>query len=290
MDVACSTRGCFVGETLPEFSQKIVECLMEGFRQSNGMTLETIKYRVLSEVMKEWKMSFRHICQLFKSHTPVGEDIRHKILRTLSPNEDWEHTLSQDFIRNEKLVKILKNLRKRGYETMAYTLLAVDGLKGNKLAHNPNYDMKRYLDNLRINLEGTKTLYENEPDESFKQRHVLGVRKVYEILYKMGETGSLYRMVYTVIRKVLKDIKPELELPEDKDIEMDEEDLNKCVGEYKSCITEEQIKKYMLDVHGINLYSTSEAVRMESLTDESESDNESVEEPPQKRKRIGNRC
>lgn len=293
-DFQCTTSDVpFVDDA--EMRRQLAEIFLQ---MQNGATVETVKHRFINAMLKKCSTSMEDICQLFTTHVPVDGKIRAQFLDRLSQmnKKDWDIVLAQDFVRKDKLQKICQTLCKGGYESMVHALLAVDGLKGSKWNQNPNYDLKRYFENLRINLCGNKSMYDNGP-RSIKLPHVLGVRGVYELLYKKYRNDSIpmHKRVYEVMRTVLNNMNPELKLKGEEEVMMTNDELEDCVSEYKKCMDEDMIRRYMYEVYHIDMTSKNKknesgSVNSEPETNSDNTDEEEMEEgadpePSPKRKR-----
>lgn len=167
----------------------------------NLASKQTIKYRMLGYVLREMEITFGDLCHLIQTHTPVHIEVAETI-KPLVKQEPYKTVMAQDFIENEKLVKVLKHLVKNGHTHVVHTLLAMDGLTSSSHSklNGPNMDMKRYVENLKYGLSGREGLYDRETSDRLKRAHVHAVRQVYHALPTDAQHAN---NMYYVLKKVL---------------------------------------------------------------------------------------
>ncbi|KAG8172503.1 hypothetical protein JTE90_017584 [Oedothorax gibbosus] len=205
---------------------------------------QTIKYRMLAYVLREIELTFGQVSQLVHTHTPVHEEVA-EILKPLVKQEHYQTLLAQDFVENEKLVKIVKHLCKNDHTDVVHILLAMDGMSGNKLNHGPNVDVKRYIGNLKFGLSGQVGLYDNEPNDTLKRAHVFAVRQVYKALPAQAQRVN---NVFHILKRVLQEYTgEEWTIGGTTSVvhNLDEETLQMGMQTYKANMTDENYQATM---------------------------------------------
>ncbi|GBM48354.1 hypothetical protein AVEN_19158-1, partial [Araneus ventricosus] len=116
--------------------------LMETMRREANdlVTMQTFKYRMLNHLMVELDLSFGHLTRLLSTHTPVHPEIAEELMSCIDKQDLVDTWLAQDFVRNDKLQKLVKSLCKNGHANTTHALLAGDGLGGGKWTNGPHLD------------------------------------------------------------------------------------------------------------------------------------------------------
>ncbi|GFT26024.1 uncharacterized protein NPIL_16971 [Nephila pilipes] len=104
--------------------------------------------------MAKLDLTFNDLNQLTSTHTPVHPEVAQEMLRWTEKHDNVANLLAQDFVRNERLHKLIRLMCKSGHTNIIHTLLAIDGLGGSKLNNGPHFDCKKYVDNLKYGLSG----------------------------------------------------------------------------------------------------------------------------------------
>lgn len=191
---------------------------------------QTIQYRMLGQALKEIKLTFGQVSQLVHSHTPVHREVA-DILKPLVKQEYYQMVLAQDFVENEKLVKMVKHLCKNDHTDVVHSVLAMDGMSGNKLSNGPTTDVKRYIENAKFSLSGKEGLYDREKEDDLKRAHVFAVRQVYKALPSQAQRVN---NVFHVLKRALQEYTgEEWTIGGDITHNLDEVLLAKCVEIYK---------------------------------------------------------
>lgn len=203
------------------FEFLLKEAIYAFYREQNTIpsdlvTKRTIHFELLNRILKELGLPWGFISQLFKTHIHIHPEITKELITT--GDEETVSTVVQNFIRNEKIIRILKQMTQHGFNVEE--LLAVDGLVVNS-ANKPNFDMKHYIQNLKYAREGPKSHFDEDPE--FKRRHCQAVRQMYKVL--KDKTKQPSKHVYTTLRHIVKH-ESNIELPE---IEMGGETLDQAV-------------------------------------------------------------
>ncbi|GFY61737.1 uncharacterized protein TNIN_226431 [Trichonephila inaurata madagascariensis] len=195
---------------------QIAESFLPEIFQSGSndlVNIYTFKYRILNDLMVKLDLTFQGLNQFLNTHTPVDPEVAKVILRC-THNHD-EIILAQDFVRNERLNRLIQSMVKSGQANTISALLAIDGLIGPKLNNGPQFEYKKYLENLKYSLSGEQGRYDREEDDLFKRTHVCAVRKVYKELenYESDVDSKFMHCVYQVMSNILKE-SAGLKLPE----------------------------------------------------------------------------
>ncbi|GFV92789.1 uncharacterized protein TNCV_2648601 [Trichonephila clavipes] len=136
---------------------QIADCLLHEIFQSGSndlVTIHTLKYRILNDLMTKLDLTFQGLNQLINTHTPVDPEVAKVILRCTHKHD--ETILAQDFVKNERLNRL------SGQANTTSTLLAIDGLIGPKLNNGPQFEYKKYIENLKYSLSGEQGRYDRE--------------------------------------------------------------------------------------------------------------------------------
>lgn len=173
-----------------------LESLLVPNNDCDLMTLRTKKMFLISNVMTALGVKWKYLFNLFKTQSFVHSNIAKRIM---NGEDDVDSLLAQGFVRNEKLLRIFKNV-----SSVNDQLMAVDGLMGN-LSNGPNFDYKHYLQNLKI--DEPKSTFDDEPE--YKRKHVLMVRLMYKELVGITEPS---KHIYNILREIFK-MTLEVELP-----------------------------------------------------------------------------
>jgi len=231
----CNTFSCLKNQIL---LSTYANCM------DNLASKQTIKYRMLGYILEEIDLTFGQVSQLVNTHTPVHPEVV-EILKPLVKQEHYQILLAQDFVENEKLVKIMRHLCKNEHTDVVHMMLAMDGMSGNKLNHGPNVDVKRYIENLKFGLSGEMGLYDHEKGDTFKRAHVFAIRQVYKALPAQAQRVN---NVFHVIKRVLQEYTgEEWTIGGTTSIvhNLDEETLKVCVQTYKDNMSKEDYQEMM---------------------------------------------
>lgn len=159
----------------------------------DSVTMRTIKLHTVGMVLDKLKLGgWNFVLKLFKTHTPVHSKIAQELLKY--GDDEMACALSQVFVRNDKLVRIVKQLAQ--LDVNMNEILAVDGLAGN-ISNGPNFEYKHYIGNLRFADKGEPKSNFDEESE-FKRLHVQTVREMYRM---MEGTPVPEKHIYDILRK-----------------------------------------------------------------------------------------
>lgn len=160
----------------------------------DSVTMKTMKLHTVGIVLEKLRLGgWNFVLKLFKTHTPVHPKIAQELLKY--GDDEMACTLCQGFVRNDKLVRIVKQLAQHEELNMD-KILGVDGLAGN-ISNGPNFEYKHYIGNLRFANKGEPKSNFDEESE-FKRLHVQTVREMYDM---MGNTPSPTKHIYDILRK-----------------------------------------------------------------------------------------
>ncbi|GFQ88171.1 uncharacterized protein TNCT_361811 [Trichonephila clavata] len=177
------------------------------------------------------------INQWINTHTPVDPEVAKVIVRYIHKHDGIESILAQDFVKNEWLNRLIQNMVKSGQSNTISTLLAIDGLIGPKLNNGPQFESKKYLENLKYSLSGEQGRYDRGEDDLVKRTHVFAIRRVYKELenHQSDENvdSKLMNCVYQVMSSMLK-VSAGLELPKGPGIPLPDNVLKACSDVYWS--------------------------------------------------------
>lgn len=255
--------------------QKVLEDTLVLACQQPGkdlVSIKSLKYRIINQLMAEWDITFSEYNQILSTHTPVHPEIVYELQQCGSKQYDLESILVHDFVKNEKLLKILRNLNHSGFSKIASYLLAVDGLGTMKIGSCPNYDMKKYLKSLRYGLTGVAGLYDRDIDDEVRRMHVVAIRKVHEEMeqYSYSEDTDLSsRAVYQVMRAAFKEY-ANIELPEGNDTPIPDELLESGVQVYFKYIPVDKFQTFVEMMKKTHKMCSTEDVKC-LLSDDEES-------------------
>lgn len=216
--------------------EKVIQNVIE--QGNDQITMRTVCLRFLGTVSKAFGLSWNQIYDLVQNCTPIHSQVAEEILNAGIKDDETEITLAQDFVRNERLVRLLKRISRRKAEA----LLAIDGLVGTISFSGPAFDFKRYLENLRYSVDGSVG---NFDDGVIKGIHIFAVRQLYKKINDAipGEE-RLSPYVYQVLRKVILDVGgPDLPLPSimNEEMRMTDAFLKECVEMYLSHARKETV-------------------------------------------------
>lgn len=195
-------------------SDSIQDLLNTVIRQHNVsmddvVSLKTMKLITVGLVMQEFNITWDFFLKRFNTHTPVHPKIAQELLK--NADEDTICTFSQIFVKNKKLLNMVKKLNPNDMNKM----LAVDGLAG-VISKKPNFNKKLYIGNLRFANKGENKFIFDEESE-FKRLHVQTVRQMYEML---KDVTAPTKYVYDILTKNILDVAgvqlPMLEFTEDE--------------------------------------------------------------------------
>ncbi|GFV21460.1 uncharacterized protein TNCV_4999161 [Trichonephila clavipes] len=127
--------------------------------------------------MTKLDLTFQGLNQLINTHTPVDPEVAKVILRCTHKHD--ETILAQDFVKNERLNRLIQSMVKSGQANTISTLLAIDGLIGPKLNNGPQFEYKKYIENLKYSLSGEQGRYDREEEDVVKRTHVCATSSVH---------------------------------------------------------------------------------------------------------------
>lgn len=221
-------------------------CLAETIRQeqNDSVTILTLKTRMLNQLMTELRLPLSYVSQIQSHSTPVHPEVARELLRWVNKQEHVDALLAQDFVHNDKILKLIKSMSKSGHANIAHALLAMDGL-GGKLNHVPNTECKKYVENLKYSLSGEKGRYDREANDDVKRAHVFAVREVYRVLDKQrSNVEKLVDGVYQVMRLILKE-RGGIDLPDVEENAWSEQVLRDGVKVYKENMNDEYFERFV---------------------------------------------
>ncbi|GFR14406.1 uncharacterized protein TNCT_422121 [Trichonephila clavata] len=237
-----SSHGSMTSNSVPAGYEVNLSFLPEAVQPGSNdlVNMQTFKYRILNDVMTKLNLTFQGINQWMNTHTPVNPEVTQVILRYIHKQDGIESILAQDFVKNERLNRLIQNMVKSGQSNTMSTLLAIDGLIGPKLNNGPQFEYKKYLENLKYSLSGEQGRYDREQDDLVKRVHVFAIRKVYQelenhLLDKLVDS-KLMHCVYQVMSSILKE-SAGLELPKGPGIHLPDNVLKACSDVYWSNTT-----------------------------------------------------
>lgn len=213
---------------------KIIELLHDSIRahdirEDDDVSLKTLKLMLVGKMLKCYNLNWMYILNLFKTHTPVHPEV----VKELQSEDDM--TLAQKFVRNEKLIRLMKTVAQNGKNLNQ--LLAVDGLGG---PSGLNFDPKHYIGNLRYG--NTEDIFDKDPE--CKRLHVLTVRQMYDMLVKQPVPE---KQIYEILRRCFEEMArvkiPKIEFEENE--LMDERTQEKVGRFYMSTMGKENIQSFV---------------------------------------------
>ncbi|GFV81418.1 uncharacterized protein TNCV_3210371 [Trichonephila clavipes] len=215
---------------------QIAESFLPEIFQPKGndlINMHTFKYRILNDLMVKLDLTFQGLNQWINTHTPVDPEVAKVILRCTHKHDGIESILAQDFVKNERLNRLIQNMVKNGQSNTISTLLAIDGLIGPKINNGPHFQYKKYLENLKYSLSGEQGRYDREEDDLVKRIHVCAIRKVYKELenYHLDVDSKLMHCVYQIMNSILKE-SAGLELPKGPGIPLPDNVIKTCSEVY----------------------------------------------------------
>lgn len=193
-------------------------------RDDDAVSLKTLKLMLVGKILDCYGIDWPFLLNHSKTHTPVHPDI---VKELQQGDDEANHLLAQKFVRNEKLMKILKLMAQNGKQVSQ--ILAVDGLGG---PSGLNFEPKHYIGNLRYGCSnddaGTDNYFDKGPD--CKRLHVQTVRHMYTMLDNVPVPE---KQVYEILRQCFDEMArmklPKLELEEH---EVMDENLQDAVGRF----------------------------------------------------------
>ncbi|GFV82856.1 uncharacterized protein TNCV_1178711 [Trichonephila clavipes] len=215
---------------------QIADSLLPEIFQSGSndlVNIHTFKYRILNDLMTKLDLTFQGLNQLINTHTPVDPEVAKVILRCTHKHD--EIILAQDFVKNERLNRLIQSMVKSGQANTISTLLAIDGLIGPKLNNGPQFEYKKYIENLKYSLSGEQGRYDWKEDDLVKRTHVCAARKVYKELenYESDVDSKFMHCVYQVMSNILKK-SAGLELPKGPGVTSPDNVMKACSDVYWS--------------------------------------------------------
>lgn len=216
--------------------QKIVDLLYDSIRAHNvreddDVSLKTLKLMLVGRMLKCYNLDWMYVINLFKTHTPVHSEM----VKELQGKEEVNLTLAQKFVRNEKLLRMMKTYAQNGNNLNQ--LLAVDGLGG---PSGLNFDPKHYIGNLRYGK--SEDLFDEDPE--CRRQHVLTVRQMYDML-KSAPVPEKH--IYEILRRCFEEMArtklPKIEFEQNEGID---EKLQSKVGRfYMSAMGKANIQSFL---------------------------------------------
>lgn len=197
-----------------------------GIRPSDLTTYRSRNIHLVTSIMKKLRLKISWFNHLFKTHSYVHPNIAETLM---NGDEEVETLLAQGLVRNDKLLKILKN-------GLHDEILAVDGLSGN-LYNGPNFDYKHYLQNLKH--ESPQSHYDEDP--KYRRKHCLLVRDMYKELKNV--TNEPAKHVYSILRGIFKEVM-DVELPPVKDMTetLPADVESRCTMTYLGRLTKKEVE------------------------------------------------
>lgn len=131
------------------FDERIQDLIQDFYQEHEVLefddltTLRSIHLRLVERVLRKINLTWNALTNILKGNTIVHPE-NAKILKPYC-DEEMELNLAQYFVRNDKLIKFLKQLSHHDFNVDAF--LAVDGMVGN-VVNGPNYEYKNYIQNL----------------------------------------------------------------------------------------------------------------------------------------------
>lgn len=210
-------------------------------KEDDAVSLRTLKLMLVSKVLEGLGLEWNYVVDLFKTHTPVHPEIAKELKRV--GEEEVDCAVAQMFVRNEKLVSLLKVLEE--HDVNMNKILAVDGLAGT-ISVGPHFERKLYVANLRYGNRGDpKSPFDLDPEH--KRLHVQVVREMYDML---GDAPAPEKQIYEILRKSFEEM-AEVYIPEARFHEnetMDARLQGKCGVFYMRAMGEENIKNLVNDL------------------------------------------
>lgn len=205
-------------------------------KENDAVNLKTLKLLLVGHVLETLGIDWSYLHYLHKNHTPVHPEMAKLMLMQVGSDEDVTNALAQGFVKNEKLVRMLKTLTQHGLNMDK--LLAVDGLGGN-LSNGPNFEQKHYVGNLKYgHMLDRKTVFDNDPE--YKRLHVQTVRELYNALQDVKVPE---KQMYEIVRKCIEEMAgirlPAMEFEEDE--VMDAKVQGECGRLYMESMGKENI-------------------------------------------------
>lgn len=201
-------------KTLDAQIRELLNSTVETFHTNgeDSVTMKTMKLHMVGMILEKLQLGgWNFVLKLFKTHTPVHPKIAQELLKY--GDDEMACILCQGFVRNDKLIRIVKQLAQR--EIKMKEILAVDGLAGN-ISNGPNFECKYYIGNLRFANKGEPKSNFDEESE-FKRLHVQTVREMYKM---MADTPNPTKHIYDILRKcfyqTIGAILPEIEFSEEE--------------------------------------------------------------------------
>jgi hypothetical protein len=160
------------------------------------VTEKTQNLMIVAHLVKQYRLKWNEIIQTLSKDVYVHPENAKQLL--VRPDKDSEYLLAQGFVRPDKLIRVLKSAAAAHADVER--LLAVDGLMGT-LTDGPNFEVRHYLNNLKISTDSKRSIFDEEPD--YRVNHVRAVRHIYSIL-KTGGITDVSGHVYGVLQNLLK--------------------------------------------------------------------------------------
>lgn len=197
-------------------------------RDDDAVSIRTLKLILVGKILECYGLDWTRLLSLFKTHTPVHPEW----VKELQCDEELSNLLAQVFVRNEKLLRILKLQTGKNVNQ----ILAVDGLGG---PYGLNFDQKHYIGNMHYG-SGNDSFYEKGPD--CKRLHVQTVRQLYTMLGE--EVPVPEKQIYDILRRCFEEMGntkfPKIEFEPHE--QMDEQLQGEAGRFYMSAMGEENIR------------------------------------------------
>lgn len=176
-------------------------------RDDDAVSIKTLKLLLVGRVLDIFGLDWGYLVSLFKTHTPVHPEMA-KALQC--EEEEVNQVLAQVFVRNEKLIRLLKVFAQNGKNVNR--LLAVDGMAH----HGLTFEQKHYIGHLRYG--ASDTFFEKGPE--YRRLHVQTVRQMYDMLEGAPVPE---KQVYEILRQCLEEMQrfrcPKVEFGEGEELD-----------------------------------------------------------------------
>lgn len=229
-------------------------------RDDDAVSIRTLKLLLVGKILESYGLDWTRLLAHHKTHTPVHPEW----VKELQCDEEVGNLLAQVFVRNDKLLRIVKTGKN------VNQILAVDGLGG---PYGLNFDQKHYIGNMRFG-SGNDSFYEKGPD--YKRLHVQTVRRMYAML---GEEVSVpEKQIYDILRRCFEEMgKTKFPKIEFEPHEQMDEQLQGEVGRfYMSAMGEENIRN-LIKSTGLKKFRGEKRTQTDREQEGGEPEKQSVE-------------
>ncbi|GFW00134.1 uncharacterized protein TNCV_3569211 [Trichonephila clavipes] len=86
-------------------------------KSNDLINMHTFKYRILNDLMVKLDLTFQGLNQWINTHTPVDPEVAKAILRCAHNHDGIKSILAQNFVKNERLNRLIQNMVKNGQST-----------------------------------------------------------------------------------------------------------------------------------------------------------------------------